>query len=77
VTIPEHHHHQAQVKLKTRSIWNIDDRITEVAQIRVWLDELTDWQPDAYSMKYYTKDNVIDVWFEQEQHAVACALKWS
>ena len=75
--IPEHHNHRAQIKLKTRSIWNIDERIEEVAQIRVWLDALTDWQPDAYSMKYGHNGHTIDIWFEQQQHAVACALKWS
>lgn len=76
--IPEHQNHRVRLKLKTRNIWSIDERVSEVIQIRAWLDELTDWQPDAYTMKYYdNNDNpVIDVWFEHEQQAVACSLRW-
>jgi hypothetical protein len=79
--IDEQHDHRVRISLKTRDIWDIDERVLEVAQIRAWLDELTDWQPEAYSMRYYHDHpdygSVVDVWFKHEHHAVACALKWS
>ncbi len=79
--IDEQHDHRVRISLKTRNIWNIDERVLEVTQIRAWLDELTDWQLEAYSMRYYHStpdlESVVDVWFKHEHHAVACALRWS
>lgn len=79
--IAENQNHRVRILLKTRDIWNIDERVAEVGQVRVWLDELTDWQPEAYSMRYYHSHPehgcVVEVWFEQEHHAVACAVRWT
>jgi len=79
--IDEDHNYRVQIKIKTQNIWNIDKRVLEVNQIRAWLDELVEWQPDAYSMRYRHNfpgiGPIIDVWFKHEHHATACTLRWS
>jgi hypothetical protein len=79
MTIPEHYNHRVQVKLKLRDIFELEHRLEELNYIRAWLDELVEWQPDAFTIKYYDRGNgaVIDVWFADERHAMICALRWS
>lgn len=75
--VPEHLNHCVRVKINPGTTWSIDERLVEVTQIRAWLDELTEWQPDAYCMKFFSQGTMLKIWFEHEQQAVACALKWS
>lgn len=76
--IPPDHNHKVQINLKTEvNIWKPESRIAEINQIRCWLDELVDWQPDLYTVRLHSMGQRFDVWFKEEHHAVACAMRWS
>ena len=64
------------IKLKTTNVFDSVARMQEIRTIQEYLDELTEWQPKMYSMKYLKSHYSIEVWFKEEQHAVMCALRW-
>jgi hypothetical protein len=66
-----------RVNLKTTYIFNIAERLNELQEIRDWLDELTQWQPDMYDIQFPRKSDSIDVWFREQEHAMLFALRWS
>jgi hypothetical protein len=68
--------HRARITLQTRDIFNIDQRIAEVGEIKDWLDAQVNWQPDQYELKFLASCNAIDVWFTDERHATMCKLRW-
>ncbi len=68
--------HRVQIRLKSNNIWDIDSRLNEVNQIRYWLDELTEWQPEYYSIRIHSSGGIMDVWFKKEEHAIMCSLRW-
>lgn len=74
--IAENHNHRVKIHLKTADVWNIEDRIAEVHTIRYWVDELTEWQEDMYSVNIHNSAGIMDIWFKEENHAVLCALRW-
>lgn len=65
------------VRLKIKEIWNWEQRLIEVNELRVWLDEITDWQPDMYELKFHSSGSQCVAWFADEQHAMLCALRWT
>lgn len=69
--------HRVPIKLKTQNIWDTESRLIEINQLRVWLDEITEWQPDMYELRYHSSQSRCTAWFEKEEHAVICALRWS
>jgi hypothetical protein len=65
------------IKLRTQNIFDVDSRINEIREIKEWLDELTEWQEDKYSMKVHFQGRKLAVWFEDDEHAILCKLRWS
>ncbi len=69
--------HKVKIQLKTRNIWDIESRLIEINELRTWLDELTEWQPDMYELRFHSSGARIVAWFADERHALMCALKYS
>jgi hypothetical protein len=70
--------HNVPVRLKTRIlIWNTEARLIELNELRAWLDEITEWQPDMYELKFHSSGRQCVAWFAEERHAVLCALRWT
>ena len=70
--------HNVPVRLKTRNlIWNTEARLIEINELRAWLDELTEWQPGMYELRFHNNGSRCVAWFADEQHAMLCALRWS
>lgn len=65
------------IRLRTRNIWDVEDRLIEINEIRTWLDEITDWQLDMYELRFHSSGQKCVAWFADEQHAMLCALKYS
>jgi len=68
--------HIVRIYLKTKNIFDLDSRLVEITQLRVWLDELTEWQPDSYYLNFHASGDYVTAWFAKEEHAVICGLKW-
>ena len=66
-----------RIRLRTTDIFDIRARSEEIQEIREYLDDLTSWQPNMYTIKYLLAHDSIEVWFMEEQHAVMFALRWS
>ena len=69
--------HNVRIALKTKNIYNVNERLEEVFAIKNWLDELVLWDKEMYSMKYLASSNCLDVWFQDKDHALICALRWA
>ncbi len=69
--------HRVKIHLKTRDIWDLESRLIEVYEIRSWLDELTEWQPDMYELRFHSSGSQCVAWFADERYAMLCALKYS
>lgn len=70
--------HRVPVRLKVRDlIWEWEDHLIEINELRAWLDEITGWQPDMYELKFHSSGSQCVAWFTDERHAVLCALRWS
>ena len=65
------------VKLKIRNDLDWEERLIEVNELRAWLDEITEWQPGMYELKFHSSGSRCVAWFAEEQHAVLCALRWT
>lgn len=68
--------HCVSFPLTTQNIWDVDGRVAEINTIRSWLDNLTEWQPDLYTMTIHGSATRVTVWFKKEEHAFLCRLKW-
>lgn len=68
--------HYVSFPLTTQNIWDIEGRVDEIKSIRDWLDELTEWQDEAYTMSIHSSATRVTVWFKKEEHAFLCRLKW-
>jgi 3-polyprenyl-4-hydroxybenzoate decarboxylase len=68
-----------KIILKTRDIYNIEDRVKEIQEIAEWLDELTEWKPKMYSLnvRHVSTIAVLDLFFVEEKHAMMCTLRWT
>lgn len=66
-----------QYKLKT-NLWRDDfeTRFTEINQIRSWLDEQTEWQPERYHITNHHSGQKLAVWFNREEDATMFILRW-
>lgn len=62
------------IKLKTKDVFDIESRLAEINQLRAWLDELTEWQPDGYTMKFHSSGQRIMIWFKDQEAAIMCKL---
>ncbi len=69
--------HRVQIKLRTKSIWDVEARVEEVGEIRDWIKQQCGWDPDSYEIKFRSTDSILDVWFEDERDAIMCALRWA
>lgn len=50
-----------------------------IGEIIEWVNELVSWDDSKYFMRYRsgtTETYYLDVWFEEEQHAMWCSLRW-
>lgn len=55
---------------------DFEDRLIEINQVRSWLDELTEWQPDRYQITHHSSGQKLAVWFEREEDATMFILRW-
>jgi hypothetical protein len=69
--------YKVRIKLKTNNIWDTSSRVEEVREIREWVEQQCSWDPDNFEIKFHSMGNVMDVWFEHEQDAVMCTLRWA
>ena len=69
--------HNVPVKLKIRNDLDWEERLIEVNELRAWLDEITEWQPGMYELKFHSSGSRCVAWFADERHAVLCALRWA
>lgn len=65
-----------QIKLKTSNIYEITERINELTEIRIWLDDLVGHDSSLYNMKIHSMSNTLRVWFEHDEHATLFSLRW-
>lgn len=68
--------HRVRIQLRTNNIWDVRSRVEEIRDIRDWVNEQCGWQKDRFEIKIHSQGATMDIWFEEESHAVACALKW-
>jgi hypothetical protein len=64
------------IKLKTTDIYDIEARLRELNEIREWINELVLWKLEMFSISYHGSGQKIIVWFENDEHAAFCALRW-
>lgn len=77
--IPDSHNHCISVPLRHLDIWDISRSVDEIKRLREFIDELTEWQHDMYTIRYKTSGGQrhVDIWFKEEKHAAFFALRWS
>jgi hypothetical protein len=70
--------YKVPVRLKTRDlVWDPEARLIEFNELRAWLDELTEWQPNMYDLRFHSSGRQCIAWFADERHAMLCALRWT
>jgi hypothetical protein len=69
--------HRIQIKLRTNYIRDVVSRVEEVVEIREWVEKQCAWNSDNYDFNFRSSAGIIDIWFEHEQDAMLCALRWS
>ncbi len=62
------------IKLKTKDVFDVESRLAEINQLRTWLDELTEWQPDGYTMRFHSSGQRVMIWFKEQEAAIICKL---
>ena len=55
---------------------DFETRFIEINQIRSWLDEQTEWQPERYQITNHHSGQKLVVWFEREEDATMFILRW-
>jgi hypothetical protein len=68
--------HRVKIKLQTTNIWDLNSRVNEVGTIREWVKEQCNWDEERFEIKFHSMASVLDIWFENEQDAMMCALRW-
>ena len=68
--------HRVKIKLQTTNIWDLNSRVDEVSTIRKWVQKQCNWDKERFEIKIHSMGSVMDVWFEDEQDAMMCALRW-
>jgi hypothetical protein len=56
---------------------SMEQHSDDVKQMRDWLDELVDWQPDMYSIRFFSQGALANVWFKEKEHAMLFKLGWA
>ena len=74
--IPERYDHRVQISLNPIDVNDTDIRIIEIQELKAWIDDLVEWQPDQYAMNIHSSASKIDIWFKEDRHAMVCALRW-
>lgn len=69
--------HKVRIKLRTNYIWDIDSRVDEIREIRDWVNEQCGWIEDRFEIKIHSQGAIMDIWFEEERHAIMCTLRWA
>jgi hypothetical protein len=69
------------IPLKAPGLFNVRDRLKEITEIREWIKELVAWDETQFKITtlstYPAKEPKLIVWFEQDEHATLCMLRWS
>lgn len=73
---PDDQNYRVNIKLSTTDIFDVESRLIEINQLRSWLDELTEWQPEEYSMTFHASGSRVIVWFRNQDDALMCKLRW-
>jgi hypothetical protein len=68
---------QVCVKFDTKDIFNIEARIEQAQEMKEWLDELVEWDERKYKMHFHSSGNKLIIWFEEQEHAIMCKLRWA
>jgi len=68
--------HKAIIPLQTSNMWDVESRILEIQGIREWIERLVEWDTSQFTIHYRTNGKELIVWFEQEEHALMCTLRW-
>jgi len=71
------HNYRVSIQLNTTDIYDIDARVNEIRDLKDWVDQLVEWQPNQYSFNMIYAVSILDVWFKEEKHAVMCILRWT
>ena len=69
--------YRISVRVTISNWWHWETKLIQINELRTWLDEITEWQPDMYELKFHSSGGQCVVWFADEQHAMLCALKYS
>lgn len=67
--------HLVKVNLLTDNIFDIETRIEEVTTIRDWVQLLVK-DDTKYEIKYMASGECLNIWFDDEKHAMVCQLRW-
>jgi len=68
--------YKVNVKLRTTNLFDIESRINEVLVIREWVEQLVEYNEDLFEIRYRSSGESLDIWFEEEKHALMCELRW-
>lgn len=80
MTVPEDHNYRVRVKLPWfdfLSDLSVEQHTNDVRQMREWLDELVEWQPNMYSIRFFSQGTLANVWFKEKEHAMLFKLGWA
>lgn len=69
--------YSVKVKLLTDiNLFDIQTRVEEVHTIRDWVMELVGYDETLFDMKYMSDGEYLNIWFDDEKHAMVCQLRW-
>jgi hypothetical protein len=78
MNMTERFDHLVKIPLTWYPGWQgVQRQIHDIKNLRDWLDQLTDWQPNRYTYTIHSQWTQMNVWFLNESDAVLCALRWS
>lgn len=78
--IPESHNYRVRIELPYFDFFSDvsrEEHANDVKQMRAWLDELVDWQPDMYTIQFFSQGALANVWFKEKEHAMLFKLRWA
>jgi hypothetical protein len=80
MTVPEDHNYRVRIELPRFDFFSdvsVEQHSIDVKQMRDWLDELVEWQPDMYSIRFFSQGASANVWFKEKEHAMLFKLGWA
>ena len=70
--------HVVEIPLRNTNVYDIEGRIEELQAIESWILELVDYDRSQYIALLKIRNNsILQAWFKEERHAIACQLRWS